>query len=139
LQPGEAGFPRAARLLTPGDYAGVFKQPQKSADAFFTVLCRRRPAGAARLGLAISRKSLKRAVDRNRIKRIVRESFRLRRQVLSGHDFVVMAKKGLPVSDGKALRASLERHWGRLLRRCAEAAPNVLAPASAVSSAGNDG
>jgi ribonuclease P protein component len=130
LHPGEAGFPRAARLLTPGDYAEVFAQPQKSADACFTVLCRRRADGAGRLGLAISRKALKRAVDRNRIKRIVRESFRLRRRELAGLDLVVMARKGLPVADGEALRGSLERHWGRLIRRCSLPAPD--APAAAV-------
>lgn len=125
MQPGEAGLPRSARLLTPGDYAWVFAQPRKSADAFFTVLCRRRPCGVARLGLAISRKSLKRAVDRNRVKRIVRESFRLRQRELAGLDLVVMARKGLPVADSKALRASLDRHWARLLRQCAEAAPTA--------------
>jgi ribonuclease P protein component len=131
LQPGEAGFPRAARLLTPGDFAEVFRQPQKSGDAFFTVLCQRRPCGAARLGLAISRKNLRRAVDRNRVKRIVRESFRLRQRDLDGLDLVVMARRGLPVADGPTLRASLERHWSRLIRRCNETAVGDAAAATA--------
>ncbi|MFL2555778.1 MAG: ribonuclease P protein component [Gammaproteobacteria bacterium] len=49
----------------------------------------------ARLGLAISKKYIKKSVDRNRIKRIVRESFRLQKKNLKGIDVVVLLKRKL--------------------------------------------
>lgn len=67
----------------------------------------------ARLGLTISRRVAKRAVDRNRLKRIARESFRLQR-ALPAWDFVVMAKPGADQGEPGALRASLDRHFERL-------------------------
>ena len=57
-------------------------------------------APAARLGLVVGKKLLKRAVDRNRLKRVVRENFRLRRLQLPAYDLVVrLAVKGVPLHD----------------------------------------
>ena len=56
-----------------------------------------------RLGLVIGKKQLKRAVDRNRVKRIVREQFRRQRVMLPAYDLVVrLAVKPAPL-DGKQL------------------------------------
>ena len=46
-----------------------------------------------RLGLAISKKIIRKAVDRNRVKRMIRESFRLNQQQLGCFDIVVLAKR----------------------------------------------
>jgi ribonuclease P protein component len=48
----------------------------------------------ARLGLVVAKKHLKRAVDRNRFKRLVRESFRSHQEQLAGLDVVVLARNG---------------------------------------------
>lgn len=64
-----------------------------------------RPAGIveARLGLVVGKKLLKRSVDRNRVKRIIREQFRLQRETLPACDLVVrLAAKPLPL-DNEAL------------------------------------
>lgn len=66
-----------------------------------------RPEGntEARLGLVVGKKLLKRAVDRNRVKRVVREQFRLRRAGLPAVDLVVrLAAKPAPL-DSKQLAA----------------------------------
>lgn len=70
--------------------------------------------GRPRLGLAVSRKVSKRAVVRNRIKRIVRESFRLRRGSLPAVDVLVIARSSAAVIDRVALRDDLEDAWRKL-------------------------
>ena len=67
-----------------------------------------------RLGMAIAKKNLKRAVDRNLVKRVIRESYRLQQETLAGIDIVVMSRRGLPLHDKQRLRASLDRHWKRV-------------------------
>ena len=69
----------------------------------------------ARLGLAIAKKHVKLAVDRNRIKRVIRESFRHHRQQISGLDLVVLARAGTAPLTNKQLFSSLEYHWKRLV------------------------
>jgi len=68
----------------------------------------------ARLGLAIAKKQIPRAVDRNRVKRVVRESFRLLQ--LKDHDFVVLARRDSATATKTRLFLSLKHHWERLLK-----------------------
>jgi len=105
------------RLLTAEDYKQVFAQPVRSSDRYFTVLARfdeKQPL--PRLGLAVAKKHVRRAVDRNRIKRLLRESFRTHQQQLQGLDFVVLVKPGIHKADNSALFSSMEKHWQRLLK-----------------------
>ncbi len=83
-----------------------------------TVLATANGLEYARLGLAISRKAARHAVDRNRIKRIVRDSFRHQTQHLGGLDIVVLGRRGVDELTNSALRQTLEHHWKRLARRC---------------------
>lgn len=115
LVPDSAGFPPQKRLRASHDYSRVFADPVRSTDRFFTVLARRNELGTPRLGLAISRKAAKRAVDRNRLKRIARESFRQQR--LPAVDFVVLARAGASAAAPPELRQSLDSHFVKLARR----------------------
>jgi ribonuclease P protein component len=92
----------------------VFARPRRSADAYFTVLAQGGSGRPARLGLAVSRKQVRRAVDRSRLKRLAREVFRLKRAALRGTDFVVMARGAAVRADNAKLQASLERHFCQL-------------------------
>lgn len=112
------GFPRRARLTRPSEYQRVFKGRLKSSDAKLTVLATGNQLDYARLGLAISRKVARRAVDRNRIKRIIRDSFRHWAQRLGGLDIVVLGRRGIGDLTNSELRETLEHHWKRLARRC---------------------
>jgi ribonuclease P protein component len=110
-------FPRDYRLLKELEFKRVFAQPRKSSDAWFTVFARASAAadGPARLGLAIARKQLKRAVERNRIKRLTREYFRLHvAPTISGIDYVVMARAKAKEQSCKRLRHSLDKHFQKL-------------------------
>jgi ribonuclease P protein component len=97
-------------------YGHVFKKAARSKDKLFTVLYRGNKQQHARLGLAVAKKNCKLAVNRNRIKRIVRESFRKHRAELTGIDIVVLNQTATHKADNKALFNSLSGHW----RRCRE-------------------
>jgi ribonuclease P protein component len=113
-------FTRKQRLLMAQDYKYVFEQPGKSTDRYLTVLARSNGRDFARLGLAITKKRLKRAVDRNRLKRLIRESFRHHQSHLAGLDCVVLAKSGVAQVNNHTLLLSLAKHWQQLSlsRRC---------------------
>jgi ribonuclease P protein component len=118
LVPANYGFPRTHRLGKAADFQSVFEKAQKSADAYLTVLARQSVIGHARLGLAISKKTIPNAADRNRIKRLIRETFRLQQQTLGSLDIVVMARAEARRADRKTLRSSLEKHWEILIKQC---------------------
>ena len=80
----------------------------------FTVLCRPNEEQNPRLGLAISKKHCKHATARNRIKRIVRESFRQHQVLLAGLDIVVMNQPAAKSAKNEQLFASLDCPWRRL-------------------------
>lgn len=75
---------------------------------------------APRLGLAIGKKHCRRAVDRNRLKRIVRESFRQHKDRLGELDIVVINNPAAAQASNAALFDSLARHWRRLSGNGAE-------------------
>lgn len=114
----DSAFPRSARLLHGADFNHVFASAVRSGDHCLTVLARDNGGRQARLGLAIARRRVRRAVDRNRIKRLARETFRQHRQTLDGLDLVVMARDGAGRRSNADLHASLCAHWNSLSSRC---------------------
>ncbi|MGR9037646.1 MAG: ribonuclease P protein component, partial [Gammaproteobacteria bacterium] len=90
-----------------------------SSDQYFTILAVRNELDHPRLGLAIAKKNIKKAVRRNLIKRIVREAFRIRQHSLGSMDIVVLARKDAVDAPLELLRKSLDKHWLRLVSRCA--------------------
>ncbi|MBU9831346.1 ribonuclease P protein component [Rahnella sp. FC061912-K] len=110
-------FPRELRLLTPRHFTFVFQQPQRAGTPQITILGRLNELGHPRIGLTIAKKHVKRAHERNRIKRLTRESFRLNQHALPAMDFVVVAKKGVADLDNRALTEALEKLWRRHCRQ----------------------
>ncbi len=68
----------------------------------------------ARLGLAVSKRNVPLATHRNRLKRIVRESFRRHQKQLQGHDILVLVKKNISEITDQALVIALEKNWNKL-------------------------
>jgi ribonuclease P protein component len=79
----------------------------------FIVLYKNNSEQEARLGLAISKKHCRSAVGRNRLKRLVRESFRMHRAEIEGLDVVVMNQAAAERASNKTLFDSLHKHWQR--------------------------
>jgi ribonuclease P protein component len=95
----------------------VFRTGRRVSDRLFTLVYAPGHGPAARLGLAVSRKVSRRAVERNRIKRLVREAFR-RRHDLPALDIVVMARPGAAACDNWQLSASIDALIERTARKC---------------------
>ena len=112
------GFVRSQRLLSPAEFGRVFRTGRRHGDRYFSLVFAPGPGPAARLGLAISRKVSRRAVQRNRIKRVVRECFR-HRPDLPVVDIVVMARPGAAACDNRELSASIAALLERTARTCA--------------------
>jgi len=112
-------FPPQLRLKKPAEYKKVFAKPVKSSDMYFTLLAIKNDFDHPRLGLAIAKKNIRKAVHRNMIKRAVRENFRIHQQSLGNIDIVVLARREAVDAPLELLRKSLEKHWLRLVSRCA--------------------
>jgi len=113
---GRQGFGRHYRLTQKGDYSRVFSGGSRQSSRLFTVLFRENGLSHPRLGLAIAKKSLKRAVDRNRVKRILRARFREAIAELPGVDVVFISRPPLAQATKAELHQIVEKHLRRL--RC---------------------
>jgi len=107
-------FDKSARLLEKGDFSNVFSSGERNHGKYFLIVFHLNQPCEARLGIAVSRKVSKSAVVRNRIKRQIRESFRLNKNLLRGIDCVVVAKEAAANSRKSALRKSLDDHWQKI-------------------------
>lgn len=100
----------------------MFANAKSVGNRQLRLLGRRNDLNHARLGLIVSRRVDKRATVRNRIKRIIRESFRARAAGLAGWDFVVLCKVGASQLDRHALRSAMDRLWDQFAGRHGEVA-----------------
>jgi ribonuclease P protein component len=110
-------FNRDSRLLTPGHFQSVFSKPLRFGSSHITILVTPNTDERNRLGLAIAKKRVKLAVQRNRVKRQVRESFRLHQHELPHIDMVVMVKSGTDKLENTEIRKQLEKIWRKIIQR----------------------
>jgi ribonuclease P protein component len=95
-------------------YKFVFSKANKVGDTFFTVLYRENKAlHHPRLGVIVAKKNSKKAVERNRIKRLIRESFRLYPD-LPKYDIVILSKRATGAQTNKQLYTSLAKLWQKI-------------------------
>ena len=113
-------FPRAARLLRPADFSALRGSSKRISLKHFQCEYRLNAGATARLGMAVSRRVSKLAVVRNRIRRQIRESFRLHRPGLPACDALVIARSSTALLDNVVLRAELEQLWRKLITRIAD-------------------
>lgn len=115
---GSGRFPRNLRLLSAADFKAVFSDACKAGDSHFTLLARSNGLDHPRLGMAISRKAVRRAVARNRIKRQLREYLRLHQTEIGGFDLVILCRPGVDKLDKQTLRQRISACFSRLSERC---------------------
>lgn len=89
------GFSKASRLLGPSQYSTVFQNADFKLSASSLLILARKSEETPRLGIVVAKKNVKSAVQRNRLKRIIRESFRLRQEEFGTIDMVILVRQGL--------------------------------------------
>ena len=111
LTPAAAAFPKHYRLLKTDEFSSVFGFRRTLRSRHFLLHYRRRESTetpGARLGLVVAKRFLRRSVDRNLVRRLVREHFRLLRARLRSCDLVMrLAVRPLPL-DRRALAQEIE-------------------------------
>jgi ribonuclease P protein component len=117
---GENNFSRELRLLTPTHFEYVFNNAIPAVSPQITLLARTNNINNPRLGITLAKKRVKQANERNRIKRIIRESFRLQKQKIPNVDIVVVGKTGLDKLSNQELFSLLNKLWKKLAQRCAK-------------------
>jgi len=104
-------FTKQSRLRKPAEYRHVFSNAIKLKADGFLLYMRENPYSRPRLGLITQKKNIANAVDRNRIKRLVRESFRANQADLKACDFVVKSHKGVADQSNSEINRCLENLW----------------------------
>lgn len=109
-------FPKKFRLRTQSEFDAVYHNNVFAADKVLVIQANKNGCSHSRLGLSIGRK-VGNAVQRNRWKRVIRESFRKRRnQIPVGLDIVVRPRKGA-ICESAAVAFSLEQLVKRVAKK----------------------
>jgi len=112
------GFSKKLRLLSTADFQPVFKNARyKVSCQHILLLAVSSDSLFARLGLVIAKKNIAKAVDRNRVKRIIRESFRHNQSLLPALDIVILARSGLGALENEAVHRKIEKLWQDLVQK----------------------
>lgn len=118
-------FTRQRRLPGKADFDRVFAQADIRLNSHpFLLLATGGVGKESRLGMVVGKRHAKRAVDRNRIKRRIRDSFRLLR-LRSTLDVVILARPGAGTCDNQALAVSLHQLWSRVARKLEDRSETV--------------
>jgi ribonuclease P protein component len=106
--PRAEGFRRRHRFSERGSFGPALRSARKlRGDTVVVSIVPGRP-GATRLGIALTRRLVPRATERNRFKRLVRETFRRHEVKARGVDCVVALRKPFEASMAVALRQELK-------------------------------
>lgn len=114
----EYSFPKDKRLLCRLDYQTVYRQASRLGSRNLLLLIKPNDKGYARLGLSFTRKRVRKAVSRNTLKRLSRETFRLAQSNLPAVDVVVLASEKIDQVDKTMVQKCLEKLWQQLPQHC---------------------
>ena len=111
-------FGTESRIRCAADYKSVFDGALfKVHQPHFLFLAKLTEQPKSRLGIVVAKKKVRRAHERNRVKRLARESFRLHQaQFNADIDIVVMPKIGIETMTNQELHQQLDFAWQKLQR-----------------------
>jgi ribonuclease P protein component len=106
------------RLRRTAEFKQLYAHGRRLGAEPFTAVVRPNQLGTARLGMSIAARNVRRAVQRNRVRRLIRESFRQRCDQLPALDIVVGVRSGVQAVTRARLRESIERLWQKIASTC---------------------
>lgn len=108
-------LPKKQKLLNKKEFSWVFdKATYKASNRHCLILARESQIEQSRVGLVIAKKHIKHAVQRNRVKRLIRESFRYNQHQLLKIDAIVLSRNGMADLDNAAIYKMLEQLWQKI-------------------------
>lgn len=110
-------------LRRPAEFEAVLRSGRRIASRNFILRASANDLHYPRLGIIAGRKSARRAVDRNRAKRLVREAFRAALEKLGGHDVAIQLRSDLRGELNDALRLELANLLDQFVRRASPREP----------------
>ncbi len=111
-------FPKSARLLAASEFQRVFQQAStKVSHRHLLMLAIESQCLYPRLGLVIAKKNVRLAVQRNRVKRLIRETFRQQQAKLPPIDVIVLARRGMDTLSNPQLQQLLDQQWHKLKQK----------------------
>lgn len=113
MQSKRYSFTKKQRILKPAEYQEVFKQQKKIYCRGLVVYYSDNSLSCARVGIAVAKRHFKKAVDRNHIKRKIRESFRVQ-LALGNKDIVILATSKLREDKQCPITSALSEIWKQL-------------------------
>lgn len=116
----KVSFPKTLRLRRKSEFDRVFRErvTRRHSCQLFAMLVCPNQLNHPRLGLAIAARVVPTAVERNRIKRLIRESFRAHQAHLPAADIVLNARAGASLASNVNIVNRLEEHWRVAVRLC---------------------
>lgn len=112
-------FPAERRLRRKAEFEAAYARGRRLGNAHFGVLVRPNGTEGPRLGMAVATRVAGNSVERNRIRRTVRESFRLAQHTFAPVDLVVSARSRAKGAPSAELRAALQELWDKVRQQCA--------------------
>jgi ribonuclease P protein component len=116
---GRLTLPAQLRLRRKSEFDRAYARGRRTGNAFFGITACSNEAGQPRLGLAVALRATGSSVERNRIRRIIRESFRVHQHEIPALDIVVSARERARHAPGAELHASLATLWKKVTEQCA--------------------
>lgn len=107
-------FPRRYRLTRREGFSKILQQRAYTRD-WFALHSQPNVIGFTRLGVTVSKRIVPSSVKRNSIKRLIRESFRLRTQSEATQDIVIRLRKPLDKKDKTMARIALAEMLDKVL------------------------
>ena len=104
-------FPSSFRLKNGDQIQEVLVRAKKYKDRSLSIFIKSNSLGHPRLAIIIAKKNVANAVERNRVKRLIRESFRLNQDKIKGNDIIVFGYRGVETLTNSELQQCLVKNW----------------------------